>query len=115
VEQDLELTPRMAAVVKIFLRDVAEPQFGFDLMQQLRISAGTLYPLLTRLRRAGWLAAETEDIDPKIAGRPARRYYTLTPGGAVAAVRALQQSQALYEVPPIARRVGRPGLARGTT
>ena len=105
----------MAAVVRIFLRDESERQFGFDLMQRLKISAGTLYPLLTRLRRAGWLAVETEDIDPKVAGRPARRYYTLTPGGAVAAVRALQESRALYEVPRTARRVGRPRLAGGTT
>lgn len=109
---ELELTPRMAAVVQIFLEDLSEPRFGFGLIQRLKISAGTLYPVLTRLQRAGWLRAETEDIDPKVEGRPARRYYTLTPDGAAAAVTALQRVGALYEVPK--GSVRRLRLAGGT-
>lgn len=107
----LELTPRMAAVLRVFLADPAQPKFGFDLMETLDLSSGTLYPILTRLRQAGWIRAETEDIDPKVAGRPARRYHQLTAEGEVAAIQALARMRALYEAP---RSVSQPGLAGGT-
>ena len=29
----------------------------------------------------GWLTSRWEDIDPRAEGRPARRYYQLTPDG----------------------------------
>lgn len=105
----------MAQVVREFLENPAEPQFGFDLMETLKLSSGTLYPILTKLRVAGWITGRTEDIDPKAAGRPARRYYLLTPEGEVAAVRALTRMGSMYEVPlEAARRVSRrPGFAGG--
>src|SRR5690349_12515083 len=43
--------------------------------------SGALYPMLTRLLAAGWLEAHWEDVDPVAEGRPARRYYRLTPDG----------------------------------
>lgn len=39
---------------------------------------GTIYPILHRLERTGWLTSYWEDIDTKKAGRPPRRYYRLT-------------------------------------
>jgi PadR family transcriptional regulator PadR len=45
--------------------------------QALTTSEGTLYPLLARLRRAGWVTTTWQDAP---AGPP-RRYYALTPGG----------------------------------
>lgn len=95
----LELTPRMAAVLQVFLADPAQPQFGFDLMETLKLSSGTLYPILAKLWRAGWIRAETEDIDPAVEGRPARRYHQLTEEGEVAAVQALARMQQVYDVP----------------
>lgn len=107
----LELTPRMAAVLRVFLAEPTKQQFGFDLMETLDLSSGTLYPILTRLRQAGWITVETEDIDPKAEGRPARRYHQLTAEGEVAAVQALARMRALYDLPPSAAQ---PGLAGGT-
>lgn len=58
------------------------PVVGQWMLQELRrhgyeVSPGTLYPLLHRLERLGWLRCET---DP--AGGPkARRSYYLTPEG----------------------------------
>jgi PadR family transcriptional regulator PadR len=46
----------------------------------LTMSEGTLYPLLSRLRRTGWVTTTWQDAP---AGPP-RRYYTLTPSGAAA-------------------------------
>jgi len=57
--------------------------YGLQILRQLeyfsglRVSEGTIYPLLTRLATAGWVEAEWEDSSQ---GHP-RRYYTLTESG----------------------------------
>ena len=61
----------------------AEPRYGVELVSQLAertaltTSEGTLYPLLGRLRRTGWVATTWQESP---AGPP-RRYYELTPAG----------------------------------
>ncbi len=61
----------------------AEPLYGFDLVRRLSdvdgmvTSEGTIYPLLSRLRRQGWVTTRWVESD---AGPP-RRYYGLTPQG----------------------------------
>ena len=58
------------------------------------LPSGTLYPVLQRLQDAGWLRAEWEQIDPVAQGRPARRYYRLTPSGVEQARVALAELHA---------------------
>lgn len=73
-----------AAVVRVldaFLEDPGADRYGLDLMRASGYPSGTLYPILTRLERAGWIEARWEDLDPALAGRPARRYYRLTADG----------------------------------
>jgi PadR family transcriptional regulator len=84
--QDLDITPKMAMVLKVFLEDPDQPRYGFELMKLTGIASGSLYPMLARLERAGWLTRGKEDIDPHAAGRPARTNYSIT-GAAVTAVR----------------------------
>jgi PadR family transcriptional regulator len=84
--EQLELTPKMATVVKIFLEDPEQPRYGLELMRRTHLPSGSIYPMLSRLLKAGWLVASKEDIDPRVAGRPARRTYRIT-GDAVAAAR----------------------------
>ncbi|MFW5415047.1 helix-turn-helix transcriptional regulator [Nocardiopsis sp. CNT-189] len=79
---DIKITTTTAAVLRAFLDDLDKPRYGFDLMRDTGLSSGTLYPILARLQRAGWLAAEFENIDEQAEGRPARRFYTMTPDGA---------------------------------
>jgi PadR family transcriptional regulator, regulatory protein PadR len=55
--------------------------YGLEVIRATRVQAGTLYPILTRLERAGWLESNWENLDEKASGRPARRYYTVTPQG----------------------------------
>lgn len=81
----LEITPKMAAVLKVFLEDPEQPRYGLELMHYTHQPSGTMYPLLSKLLKAGWLAASKEDIDPRIAGRPARRIYRITGDGAAVA------------------------------
>ncbi|MBK7822523.1 MAG: PadR family transcriptional regulator [Tessaracoccus sp.] len=61
---------------------VGQPRYGFELAQSLHgagliASDGSLYPLLTRLRDAGFVTADWSQGDN---GRP-RRYYSLTDDG----------------------------------
>jgi PadR family transcriptional regulator PadR len=68
-------------------------RYGVELVRQLAAesvlttSEGTLYPLLSRLRRAGWVATSWREAP---AGPP-RRYYTLTPEGRAALERFRSQ------------------------
>lgn len=72
------MTAHVARVLRVFLDDVREPRYGFELMRATGLPSGTLYPILARLEAAGWLVSEQEDIDPKTEGRSARRLYRLT-------------------------------------
>ncbi|QPP05269.1 tyrosine-type recombinase/integrase [Streptomyces bathyalis] len=58
-------------------------------MKETGLPSGSLYPVLARLERAGWLRSCREAIDPGAEGRPQRRYYELTPDGLVEARREL--------------------------
>ncbi len=109
---DLQITPKIAAVLKVFLDAPGTARYGMELMQLTGQTSGTLYPNLHRMVRAGWLTVSTEDIDPAVAGRPARRNYTIT-GDAVTVARAELAALSEFYRPPAVRR---PRLApRGDT
>jgi DNA-binding PadR family transcriptional regulator len=81
------------------LLDSPGPRWGLELIKTTGRPSGTVYPLLDRLERAGWLASSWDD-DAARPG-PRRRMYRLTPDGAVAARDALGKAAA--------RRRPRPG------
>lgn len=81
----VRMTTAVARVLAAFLEDPTAERYGLDLMRASGHPSGTLYPVLTRLVKAGWICAEWEDVDPVAAARPARRYYRLTAEGIVAA------------------------------
>jgi PadR family transcriptional regulator, regulatory protein PadR len=61
-----------------------EPRYGLDIARELThdgvlmASEGTLYPLLARLRKAGWVSTSWQESTEG----PPRRYYLLTSDGA---------------------------------
>ena len=55
---------------------------GAEISRATKLASGTLYPILFRLERAGWLESRWEDDDPKVLGRPRRRFYHATALGA---------------------------------
>lgn len=57
----------------------AEWRHGYDLSRETGLKSGTLYPILMRLEKSGWLEAEWE-AEPA-AGRPRRHLYRLTGRG----------------------------------
>lgn len=52
---------------------------GYDLCQMTGIKSGTLYPLLIRWEKQGFLEAEWQE--PAASGRPPRHAYRLTAAG----------------------------------
>jgi DNA-binding PadR family transcriptional regulator len=68
-----------------FLEDPAAEQYGFGLMRATGLASGSLYPILDRLERIGWIDATDEAIDERVARRPRRRLYRLTPSGEIGA------------------------------
>jgi DNA-binding PadR family transcriptional regulator len=81
--------------------------YGQWIAQELRehgyeISPGTLYPLLDRMERSGWLTSRQS-----VAGNPrSRRDYRLTPAGRRILERLRAQVSELY------REVARPSRGR---
>jgi len=90
-DDDIRMTPATGRLLKAFLDDPAAKRYGFELMQMTGATSGSLYPLLAKLERAGWIRGERESIDPRKAGRPARRYYMLTAEGATTGAAALAE------------------------
>jgi PadR family transcriptional regulator, regulatory protein PadR len=91
-------TPRMTTpVLKVIAALLADPDgehYGLELIQETGLPSGTLYPILLRLDRAGWVTSRWEQLDPVTEGRPNRRYYRLTAQGAAAAREELEAMQA---------------------
>jgi PadR family transcriptional regulator PadR len=56
-----------------------DPPWGYRICEQAGLGSGTVYPILERLEKAGWIAGHWETGQP--AGRPRRRFYTLTGTG----------------------------------
>jgi len=55
---------------------------GAEIARATNLASGTLYPILFRLERAGWLESRWEEDNPRALGRPRRRFYHLTGVGA---------------------------------
>lgn len=71
-------------------------RYGFDIMDTTGLPSGTVYPILRRLERNGWLRSAWEDeVSAHREQRPARRYYELTRAGAAARTEALRRFRGL--------------------
>lgn len=78
--------------------------FGFDIIDATGLTSGTVYPTLERLEAHGLLHSTWENAaDAHREGRPARRYFTLTPAGADALRAALDRYKALRPIPGLSR------------
>lgn len=77
----------------------ASPRSGAKIARATQIASGTLYPMLVRLEAAGWLISEWEATDPRVLGRPRRRFYKLTKLGQNLAKQELADLQINSAVP----------------
>lgn len=72
------LSKSSAKVLRAFVDDPDEAQYGFGLMRSTRVKSGSLYPMLERFERLRWIESYDESIDEHAEGRPRRRMYRLT-------------------------------------
>ena len=89
---ELRLTGPSLMILRTFLES-SNDLSGSDIAKGTRLASGTLYPLLARLESAGWAASRWEEVDPREAGRPRRRFYHLTKSGRAHAHEALSALQ----------------------
>ena len=99
----LRMTTSVLKVVAALLAEAESERYGLQLMQDTGLPSGTLYPILVRLERAGWVASRWEEADPAAEGRPTRRYYRLTGEGAVQARREVALMRQQMSRPPATR------------
>jgi PadR family transcriptional regulator, regulatory protein PadR len=55
---------------------------GSQIAVETGLASGSLYPILLRLERCGFLKSRWEKINPSEEGRPRRRLYKMTTAGA---------------------------------
>lgn len=80
-------------VLEVLISDPDLEQYGGQIGSAAGLPSGTVHPILARLEGVGWLESRWEDVDPRRAGRPARRYYRLTTDGANHVPAALLRAQ----------------------
>lgn len=81
IVENLLLELRRGTLVLSVLSQLDRPKYGYSLVQSLeeknvRIEAGTLYPLLRRLEKQDLLTGEWE-----VSGNKPRKYYVLSKKG----------------------------------
>lgn len=100
--------------VHILHHAAQEPVVGQWILTELRrhghdVSPGTLYPLLKRMERNGWLRCETDAA----SGLRGRRYYHLTPRGA-SVLRVLREAVVELHHEVVEEAAGHAGRRRST-
>lgn len=118
----LKMTPHTQTVLNALLgrgRDgerraavLADGLYGLELSNLSGLPNGTLFPILERLRQAGWVERYWEqDEIAEAEGRPRRRFYKITPKGAELAPQAIAEATAA--TPSANSGVMIPGLLGG--
>lgn len=79
----VERLTRPTALVLTFLAGAVGEVYGGQIKAATGLAGGGLYPILNRLEAGGWLSSRWEATDPRLLGRPPRRYYRVTHRGRV--------------------------------
>ena len=69
---------QMLSVLRALAAEPSRWRYGYDLVTEVRLKSGSLYPILVRLADRGLLEASWE---PGVDSRPPRHLYRLTPAG----------------------------------
>lgn len=68
-------------VLDVLISNADDPLWGYRICEEAGLGSGTVYPILDRLERTGWIEGAWETGQP--VGRPRRRFYTVTATGRV--------------------------------
>src|SRR5438093_7620006 len=105
----VRLSPATVSVLQVMMRTASSRQYGYSLMRATGLKSGSLYPILERLEKAGWVESEWETVDEQKPGRPPRRYYRLTAFAHESAPRAVHEY--LRKTEPLTGAKKRPAWA----
>lgn len=72
------LTAQTIKVLGVLMSPAQDEVSGAEIGRVTGLASGTLYPILFRLEKAGWLESHWEDGDPSELERPRRRLYRIT-------------------------------------
>ena len=86
------------------LEDPEAWHYGLGIAKSAEIKSGTIYALLARFEKAGWLESKWEQLAESQRGRPPRRLYRLTGAGEQAAIQHLGQLAPLTRLAERRRR-----------
>src|SRR3974390_3133345 len=75
----LRLSGQTLVLLPTFLDHPSHWHHGYALSQETGLASGTLYPILMRLEKSGWL--ETKWEEGPVPGRPPRHFYRLSANG----------------------------------
>lgn len=87
-------------VLRALLEEPTREKYGLQICAAAGLPSGTIHPILARLERLDWVDSWWEEANPRDQGRPRRRYYRLTPGGAERARLALASARTQVSVLP---------------
>ena len=76
-EYQVQVSPEFLKILEFFCGNDGW-YTGSDVMRVTGLSAGTVYPMVVRMQRAGWLDRRVESIDPVIEKRLPRRFYHIS-------------------------------------
>jgi PadR family transcriptional regulator, regulatory protein PadR len=96
-------------VLRALLSDPDRELYGVEIGAAAELPSGTVHPILARLEGLGWVTSRWEDIDPRVEGRPARRYYKVDADGAEAARNALAKAYQPSRRTPRTAPIPQPG------
>ena len=103
MSRELRISPALLAVLTELLQGDTrgEQLHGYALIKATGYQSGTIYPILKRLEKAGWVHRQKEEIDEWKEHRRARVFYQLSEVG-VGEARAIIEStrQLLRQLDP---------------
>ena len=79
--EEVKITRNVLRLLSVMVNNHEHDFYGLELAEMLKMSYGSLLPVLTRLEKAEWLETDWENIDPTKVGRPQRKYYRLSESG----------------------------------
>lgn len=88
--------PLSLATVRVLTAITAGARHGFDIMDAAGLPSGTVYPILSRLEKAGLVRGRWESAAiAQREKRPPRRYYEIAAPGTKALARAVEHYRTL--------------------
>lgn len=83
------ITPATLDVLEVLLASSTGAVWGLEVVKRTGRPTGSVYPILDRLEKAGWLTSDWEDEQARRGAR--RRLYRLTAQGAAETTRVLAE------------------------